>query len=145
MSATDALLGRLNNVRAYGPKGWRADCPNGHSSRGTLSVGEADDGRVLLRCFAGCSAAEVMGAVGLTLSDLFPEPVRDMGPMARAQRREAIRQAGWAAALAVLAREAVVVHVAAEAMVRGEPIVAEDAERVRVAAERIQDAREALA
>jgi len=145
MNAVDTLLCRLNNARAHGPNGWRADCPNGHSSRGTLSIGEGDDGRVLLRCFAGCSAAEVMGAVGLTLADLFPEPVRESGPLARAQRREAMRQAAWAAALAVLAREAVVVHVAAEAMARGEPIAADDAERVRLAAERIQDAREALA
>jgi hypothetical protein len=38
----------------------------------SLSVGETDDGTVLIRCFAGCGPTEILGAVGLDLRDLFP-------------------------------------------------------------------------
>lgn len=145
MSPVDTLLARLDNVRAHGPRGWRADCPAGHSSRGALSIGEADDGRALLRCFAGCSAADVVGAAGLVLADLFPERTADRSALARGQRRDVARQSDWSAALGVLAREAVIVQVAAVAMVRGEPVTIEDAQRLHVAAQRIQDAREVLA
>jgi len=51
MSATP-LLDRLQGVRRYGG-GWRANCPNGHEkTRGSLSITEGEDGRVLVTCFA---------------------------------------------------------------------------------------------
>ena len=39
----------------------------------SLSITEVGDGSVLLKCHAGCTAAEVMEAVGLELQDLFPQ------------------------------------------------------------------------
>jgi hypothetical protein len=38
-----------------------------------LSVGEGNDGRILLKCFAGCSVAAVVAALGLETADLMPE------------------------------------------------------------------------
>lgn len=137
------LLARLDRVRQYG-KGWRCDCPFGHSSHGALSVAEGDDGRVLIRCFAGCSIADVLGAVGLQLTDLFPERVRDLSPMARAQRREASRAADWAAALGVLAHEANVVRVCAGMILLGETLSNADRERLTLAGARIDHCRELL-
>lgn len=37
----------------------------------SLSIGRADDGGVLLKCFAGCRAEEVVSALGLSMKDLF--------------------------------------------------------------------------
>ena len=139
----DVLLSRLDNARRHG-NGWRADCPVGHSSRGSLSIGERDDGAVMLHCFAGCSAADVVAAAGLTLADLFPERPRDDSPEGRRAARAAFREAGWHAALGVLAMEATVVEVAAEATLRGEPMTPDDVDRVHLAANRIHDAREVL-
>jgi hypothetical protein len=144
MTPVETLLARLDSVRAHGPNGWRADCPGGHSSRGALSVGESDDGRVLVRCFAGCSAAEIVAAVGLNLADLFPARSEDRSPLGRSRRREAMRQSAWAAALGVLSREATIVEVAATAIERGQVLTPEDIERVRCAAARIHGAREVL-
>ena len=73
MSA-DALLSRLKGVQGKGPR-WRAICPahdSKHQSR-TLAVYEADDGRVLVKCHAGCDVQSIVGAVGMDLSDLFPQ------------------------------------------------------------------------
>jgi CHC2 zinc finger len=66
----DRILSSLTKVKKSG-KGYTACCP-AHPDKGpSLSVGEGDDGRVLLHCFAGCSTATVLAALGLTMVDLF--------------------------------------------------------------------------
>lgn len=54
--------------------GWQARCPAHEDSNPSLSVNEADDGRVLLHCHTGCDLASVLVAAKLTTADLFPEP-----------------------------------------------------------------------
>jgi len=139
----DRLLPLLANVRQYG-KGYRCDCPNGHTSRGTLSITEGDDGRALLTCFAGCAAADVLAAIGLTLADLFPAPVRDQSPLGRAQRREAMQAANVAAAVAVLAREVDVVSAAAGTLAHGDVLADADRDRLALADKRIHDIKAVL-
>lgn len=139
----DAFLTRLDHVRQRG-RGWRADCPCGHASRGALSVAEGDDGRVLIRCFAGCEVADVLAALGMGLADLFPERVRDLSPLGRAQRREAARAANVAAAVSVLDRETLVVLAAVGALRRGDALTDADRDRIALAAQRIHDVREVL-
>lgn len=68
-----ALLSRLDGVREVGRGRWRARCPAHGSKGGTLSVREESDGRTLVYCFAGCTVSEIVGAVGLELTALFPE------------------------------------------------------------------------
>jgi hypothetical protein len=47
-------------------------CPSHPDGRTpALSIGEGDDGRVLLHCFGGCTAEEVTAALGLTMRDLM--------------------------------------------------------------------------
>src|SRR3990170_2943888 len=53
-------------------RGWEAHCPAHHDRNASLSVGEGKDGRILLHCHAGCSTESIVGAMGLTLADLFP-------------------------------------------------------------------------
>ena len=68
----ETLLSRLETVRGKFPK-WQAKCP-AHSDRSpSLSIMAKDDGRVLVHCFAGCAGSDVMAAVGLSLSDLYPD------------------------------------------------------------------------
>jgi len=60
--------------------GWQALCPAHSDTSPSLSIGTGDDGRILLKCHAGCSAEDVCRSVGLKLSDLFPgaaKPVRE--------------------------------------------------------------------
>lgn len=78
---TDLLLGQLERVKQTGPDTWLASCPtanhrHGDRSRG-LSIREGDDGRVLVHCHAGCPVDEVVAALGLELSDLFPQRQSD--------------------------------------------------------------------
>lgn len=73
MNAAEKILARLDKVRKNGDKKWMARCP-AHSDNGpSLSLRLLDDGRVLVHCFAGCGASDVMVAIGLSLSDLYPD------------------------------------------------------------------------
>jgi len=71
----DKLLNRLDGLRDNGRGRWMARCPAHDDRSPSLSIRETDDGIILLRCFAGCSAADMLAAVGLELRDLFPEPL----------------------------------------------------------------------
>jgi hypothetical protein len=140
-----ALLERLENVQRAA-HGWRANCPNGHAkARGSLSVTEAEDGRVLLHCFACGDTPGILAAVGVEAADLFPERIRDPSPEGRRQAREAFRRNSWAVAVRVLAREATVVLIAADMLRHGGGLAAEDDGRLMLAMQRIEDARAVLA
>ena len=75
------LLSRLENVRKGGMRNgvqnWSCKCP-AHEDKGpSLSVGSTADGRILLRCFAGCEVEAIAGAIGVDLQELFPPKVAD--------------------------------------------------------------------
>ena len=143
MSAS-RLLTLLHGVRQYG-NGWRAKCPNGHGkARGSLSITEADDGRVMLLCFACNDTPGILRAVGLEMAELFPERIKDPSPEARKAAAEAFKRNAWGAALGVLDREATVVLIASNDMHSGKTLVADDVGRVGLAAQRIAQAREVL-
>lgn len=53
--------------------GWVARCPGHGDKTPSLSIREAEDGKVLIKCHAGCCPEQVLGSIGLELKDLFPE------------------------------------------------------------------------
>ena len=76
------ILGRLTRVKTSGKGRWSASCPAHPDKSPSLSVRALDDGRILLHCFGGCDVGEVLGALSLTLEDLFPERL----PHAKSER-----------------------------------------------------------
>lgn len=73
MSNIENLLSRLEKVQGSEPR-WRSLCP-AHDNKKTLSlaVSLVPDGRILMHCFAGCGASDILAAIGLSLRDLFPD------------------------------------------------------------------------
>jgi hypothetical protein len=69
----DGLLNRLERVGALENGRWKACCPAHGDRSPSLAVRELDDGRILLHCFAGCKVEDVVQALQLDLSDLFPD------------------------------------------------------------------------
>ncbi|WP_299452199.1 hypothetical protein [uncultured Pigmentiphaga sp.] len=136
------LLDRLDGVQPSG-NGWRARCPACGGRSRKVSIAESG-GKVLVHCFAGCKAEDVIGAVGLTWADLFPPRHWPDSPEERRQQRQAIQQAGWAAALATLATEATIVRLAAAQVARWQPLSEEDDARLALACERIDKAAAVL-
>lgn len=71
---TENFLQRLDGVRQTG-SGWQARCPcRNDDLNPSLSVGQGDDGRVLVTCHRGqsCDVEAICASVGLHVSDLMP-------------------------------------------------------------------------
>jgi hypothetical protein len=66
----EKVLDCLEGVRQFNGS-WKALCPAHDDTEPSLSVSEGDDGRALIKCFAGCKNPEVVAALGLDMSDLF--------------------------------------------------------------------------
>lgn len=69
------LLARLSRVQPAGTLKWQALCPAHDDRHPSLSVGEGEDGRVLLKCFAGCSAESIVAGMGLSMRDLMQDGI----------------------------------------------------------------------
>lgn len=52
---------------------WMARCPGHDDRQASLSISRGTGGRALLHCHAGCDVEDIVRALGLELSDLFPE------------------------------------------------------------------------
>lgn len=137
----EQLLSRLDRVRESAPGQWVASCPgplHEHGDRNpSLSVKQADD-RLLICCHAGCGTDEIMGALGLSLADLFDKPLsHHRRPLSAYQRR---RHGQASEALKALAHEVRVVWCAAEQMKAGFALDPQELERLTLAMQRVENA-----
>lgn len=66
------VVSRLAKVKKNG-NGFIALCPAHDDESPSLSISEAPDGKILLKCFTGCSADAIVEAIGLEMKDLFSE------------------------------------------------------------------------
>jgi hypothetical protein len=80
------FLSRLTNVKHVGSSKYVARCPAHKDKHASLSVTTGDDGRILLKCFAGCTAGDIVAALGLKMSDLFPQPKKRGWPKGRPRK-----------------------------------------------------------
>ncbi|QHI70135.1 DUF5906 domain-containing protein [Tichowtungia aerotolerans] len=69
---TSDFLSCLKNVSKCSG-GWKACCPAHEDHSPSLSITEGDDGRILIKCHAGCATEQVLAAMNLTMADLFPD------------------------------------------------------------------------
>jgi hypothetical protein len=128
----DVLLSRINGIKKSG-KGYMCSCP-AHGGHDCLSIEEKDN-RVLVHCFAGCSAQEVVESVDLRLSDLFAD---SMNPDRK--REYEIKSVTAARDQAKL-----VIDIGAACVQRGDQITDEDIAQLAEAQQRIDAANERLA
>jgi hypothetical protein len=59
--------------------GWLARCPAHEDRRPSLTIGQGEDGRVLLCCQAGCAIEDVVASLEIGMSDLFAEGSQSSG------------------------------------------------------------------
>jgi len=121
----DRLLSRLEGVRRTGDGKWIARCPAHADKSPSLSVRDVGDGRTLVHCFGGCAVADVVGALGMQLAELFPPRAPADGHRARREprpysARDVVR---------ALKHELSVVFVVCADLASGKPIA--DADRIR--------------
>lgn len=75
----DDFLGRLEGVESTGEGKWVARCPAHDDHNPSLGVAVGSDGRILVKCYAGCTTEAVVAAMGLKMCDLMPEGKRPKG------------------------------------------------------------------
>lgn len=141
----DLVLARLQpyKLRENGRDRWRACCPaHGGSNPTALSVGLGNDDAVLLKCWHGCTAAEVAGALGLELVDLFPPRPLPAGGGSPPIKRRHLLTAGQA--LDVLAFEIQLTALCAADMAAGRPLDEATTERLLRSAARVSMLREEI-
>lgn len=71
------LLNLLAQITSFSPKignngNYIACCPAHGDKAPSLSLKEANDGTILINCFALCSKGEICAALGIHISQLFP-------------------------------------------------------------------------
>lgn len=69
-SVAREFLGRLQNVKAIGPGEYKGCCPGHDDHTPSLKITETPD-RLLIHCWAGCRACDVLAVMGLRFTDLF--------------------------------------------------------------------------
>lgn len=114
-----ARAGTVSASIAYCPAHQRQPHNKGRTRK--LSVAETATGAVLVHCHRGCSAHDVVGALGLNLADLYPPP-----DMLRQMMRGNGGPAAWASAYAAAGE-------AQERLI--EALVIKDADRLLAAVE----------
>lgn len=128
------LVARLEKAKRTSRDSWLACCPAHQDRTPSLTVRSLEDGRILVHCFAGCGAADVMASIGLETADLFPAAIADHLP--------AVRQPFSALdALRALRHEAAVIAISSADAAEGKPV---NRERLFLASERVADACEYL-
>jgi len=134
------FLNKLEKVR--GSKGrWTACCPAHVDRSPSLAITETDDGRILLKCFAGCSAQQVVEAVGMDLTDLFPSDNNINYLKANNQGNKPVRRPFYATdLLKIIQFEALLTSIAAFDLSQGREVSTEDRKRLKTALSRINEA-----
>ena len=130
----ETVLSRLDRVRKRQPGQWSARCP-AHNDRGpSLSIRETPSSEVLLWCFAGCGAEDILAALGLQWSDLFAKSdVQIVHSHSRTPRLLTDRQA-----LELEVDERTLIAIIACDMARGKKPSPAECERLRKAAGRLR-------
>ncbi len=68
----EKILSKLTEVKRLKDRVYQAKCPCHDDKRASLSIKEAND-KILIYCHAGCDAKDIVGKLGLKMSDLFNE------------------------------------------------------------------------
>jgi hypothetical protein len=133
MTTAAKVLHRVAGIKQTGSGRWICRCPAHEDRSPSLSIREAEDGRVLIHCFSGCETIDVLAAIGLSFSDLFEKPLAHHFPPISGglSARELLE---------LSAHEATVVALlASDAQTR--PLTPEEAHRLALAAGRLNKAQ----
>ena len=128
------LLDRLSYIKQTRPDRWQARCPAHDDRSPSLAITETSDGTILLKCWAGCSAADIVGAVGLQLKDLFP-PRFDY----RSTRKGKVPHYSASEVVKTLVMEATIIAVGYCTLQRGGSLSLEDQSRVALALDNLRE------
>lgn len=137
VSPIENLLSRLDGIKQTRPDRWQARCPAHDDRSPSLAITENSDGTILIRCWAGCSASDIVHSVGLELRDLFPSAFNyqstSQGKRPRYNAQEVVKTA---------LHEATILALGYRSLTRGEALSLEDQGRCELAIISLENLRE---
>jgi hypothetical protein len=133
-SMIDDILPRLSKIKPTKPSHWLACCPSHQDKNASLAITELNDGRVLLKCWAGCTAKEITNAVGLTMRCLYPQEPDPNTTTSTANKTPAVNVWEKRKLLSQLNKEQLIVAIYESAIRKGESISEENENRALLAA-----------
>lgn len=139
MIQIEDLLNRLHKVKRAGKDKWMSACPAHEDKSPSMSIKVADDGRILIHCFAGCSIFDITGAVGVEVKELFP-PSHDHGWRSEEKRLVGAIRFTAMDALRGLSHEGAILAIMAADMAEGRVLTPKDRERLVTSCDRISTA-----
>lgn len=138
--SVDNLLNKLNKVKRTANNTWLACCPAHDDRSPSLSITDNGDGKIMLKCFAGCETIDVLGAIGLDWEDVMPPKQ----PLEKIQTMQPQKHKLYATdALRVLKIESQIIVMAAFDIQKGRAINEAEMSRIKLAMERIKTVTEA--
>lgn len=131
----------INDFLGYFEKSYRSGkdeyqclCPAHNDKTASLSIKNLPDERILIHCFAGCAANDILGAVGLTFDDIVPKRLGDFKPVSKPFNPYAVLKA--------ISSETLLVALAGLEVANGKTLPQEDKDRLIIAVNRLREAYE---
>ena len=129
----------INDFLGYFEKSYRSGkdeyqclCPAHNDKTASLSIKNLPDERILIHCFAGCAANDILGAVGLTFDDIVPKRLGDFKPVSKPFNPYAVLKA--------ISNETLLVALAGLEVANGKTLLQEDKDRLMIAVNRLREA-----
>lgn len=129
----------INDFLGYFEKSYRSGkdeyqclCPAHQDKTASLSIKNLPDQRILIHCFAGCAANDILGAVGLTFDDIVPKRLGDFKPVSKPFNPYAVLKA--------ISNETLLVALAGLEVANGKTLLQEDKDRLMIAVNRLREA-----
>lgn len=129
----------INDFLGYFEKSYRSGkdeyqclCPAHNDKTASLSIKNLPDERILIHCFAGCAANDILGAVGLTFDDIVPKRLGDFKPVSKPFNPYAVLKA--------ISNETLLVALAGLEVANGKTLPQEDKNRLMIAVNRLREA-----
>lgn len=93
------FLSALDKLKRTGEGRWIACCPAHDDKSPSMSI-KATPETFLVHCFAGCSVDAILGAVGMTFDDMYPDHREHIAPQ-KLSAHDALRCVSFEALVAV--------------------------------------------
>ncbi|WP_457667705.1 CHC2 zinc finger domain-containing protein [Thiolapillus sp.] len=131
-------MNKLDKVRRTGENQWVACCPVHDDRSPSLSIRLTAD-RILLHCFAGCPAEDVLSALNLTFNDLYGDTSKAAYAGATAYQGRKFKPLR---PVDPLAHELLIIEIGRADIEAGASLSFEDRARLKLAIERVRNAQD---